>query len=180
MTMAKPAMNEDVPPTKNKTMVIFHLAMWVFRWPIYKAIFFRVTQEMSHTCASRHQTWCTKMVCFGMVIPGLIGNPSNGHINPYGIGLMSLSCKLRNYMESMGVDEPQHTSKNWQKQLWMKMYLLFFAWWIFHLAILVFGGKHLFPDTESFYYVFPTFSWFCMGKNIGNCIMIYSCYGFFH
>ena len=33
----------------------------------------------------------TKLPVLGMVIQPLIGNPYNGYINPYGLGLMSLS-----------------------------------------------------------------------------------------
>ena len=33
----------------------------------------------------------SKLVVLGMAIPPLIGNPYNGYINSYGIGLMSLS-----------------------------------------------------------------------------------------
>ena len=33
----------------------------------------------------------SKLLVLGMVIQPLIGNPYNGYINPYGLGLMSLS-----------------------------------------------------------------------------------------
>ncbi len=41
----------------------------------------------------------------GIVIQPLIGNPYNGYINPYRLGLMTIPY----YMEIMGVDRPDRT-----------------------------------------------------------------------
>ena len=50
----------------------------------------------------------SKLLVLGMVIQPLIGNPYNGYINPYGLGLMFPSPIIY-YMEIMGVDRPDRT-----------------------------------------------------------------------